>query len=317
MPQPTSNDVHVDAVLTGISVAFMQNAANYVAGQVFPSVNVAKKSDLYYTYSQADFWRDQVQYRAEGTESAGSGYGLSTASYNAAVYALHKDVADQTRANSDNPLSPDAEAASFLAQQMMLKMEKDWVANFFSAGIWTTDVTPGTLWSAASSDPIGDVSTGIQTIRAATGYVPNTLVLAWDVREILRNHPDIVDRFKYTSSASVTDQMLAAVLGVDRILVEGVIENTAAEGQAASYTQLGAKDALLCYSAPSPGLMVPSAGYNMNWTGMANVGGVGSSVATSTFRMDHLKADRIEIEAAWDFKLVSADLGYFFENCIA
>lgn len=317
MPQPTSSDVHVDAVLTGISVAFMQMADHFVASRVFPSVNVSKKSDLYYTYSQADFWRDQVQYRAEGTESAGSGYGLSTDTYNAAVYALHKDVSDQVRANSDNPLAPDSDAAQFLAQQMMLKMEKDWVANYFAAGIWTTDVTPGTLWSAAGSDPIGDVSTGIQTIRAATGYVPNTLVLAWNVHEILRNHPDIVDRFKYTSSASVTTEMMAAVLGVDRILVEGVIENTAAEGQTASYSQLGDKDALLCYSAPSPGLMVPSAGYNMNWTGMANVGGVGSSVTTSTFRMDHLKADRIEIEAAWDFKLVSADLGYFFENCIA
>lgn len=317
MPQPTSNDVHVDSVLTGISVAYMQAAENFVASRVFPSVNVNKKSDLYYTYSQADFWRDQVQRRAEGTESAGSGYGLSTDTYNATNWALHKDVADQTRANSDNPLQPDANAAQFLAQQLILRMEKDWVDSYFTTGIWTTDVTPATLWSAAGSDPIGDVSTGIKTIRGATGYVPNTLVLAWDVHEELRNHPDIVDRFKYTSSASVTTEMMAAVLGVDRILVEGVIENTAAEGQAATYSQLGGKDALLCYSAPSPGLMVPSAGYNMNWTGMANVGGVGTSVATSTFRMDHLKADRIEIEAAWDFKLVSADLGYFFNNCIA
>lgn len=317
MPQPTSNDVHVDAVLTGISVAYMQAADNFVASQVFPTVNVSKKSDLYYTYSQADFWRDQVALRADGTESAGSGYGLSTDTYSCANYALHKDVADQVRANSDNPLSPDADAARFLAQQMLLSQEKDWVTNYFAAGIWDTDVTPGTLWSAAGSDPIGDVSTGIQAIRAATGYVPNTLVLAWDVHEILRNHPDIVDRFKYTSSASITTQMMASVLGVDRILVEGVIENTAAEGQTATYTQLGAKDGLLCYSAPSPGLMMPSAGYNMNWTGLANTGGIGTSVTTSTFRMDHLKADRIEIEAAWDFKLVSSALGYFFENAIA
>jgi hypothetical protein len=317
MPQPTANDVHVDAILTGISVAYMQSADNFVASQVFPTVNVSKKSDLYYTYSQADFWRDQVQLRADGTESAGSGYGLSTASYSAAVWALHKDVSDQTRANSDNPLSPNADASRFLAQQLLLRQEKDWVGNYFSTGIWDTDSTPGTLWSAAGSDPIGDVSTGIQTVRAATGYVPNTLVIAWDVREILRNHPDIIDRFKYTSSASVTNEMLASVLGVDRILVEGVIENTAAEGQAATLAQLGAKDALLCYSAMSPGLMVPSAGYNMNWTGLASTGGIGTSIATSTFRMDHLKADRIEIEAAWDFKLVSSALGYFFSDAIA
>jgi hypothetical protein len=317
MPQPTVNDVHVDAVLTGISVAYMQLAENFVASQVFPTVNVSKQSDLFYTYSQADFWRDQVEHRADGTESAGSGYGLSTDSYSAKVYALHKDVADKVRANTDNPLNADRDASKFLAQQMLIKQEKDFVTNFFSAGVWTDDVTPGTLWSAASSDPIGDVQTGINTVRARTGYVPNTLTVAYDVFAVLKNHVDIVDRYKYTSSASVTSDMIAAVLGVDRILVEGAMTNTAVEGATAVYTQLGVKDALLSYAPSSPGLMQPSAGYNFNWTGLANTGGFGTAAAVSTFRMDELKADRIEIEAAWDLKLVSADLGYFFENAIA
>tara|TARA_R110000744_G_scaffold42497_6_gene95929 strand:+ start:1780 stop:2736 length:957 start_codon:yes stop_codon:yes gene_type:complete len=317
MPQPTVNDVHVDAVLTGISVAYMQNEASFVASKVFPTVNVNKQSDLFYTYSQADFWRDQVEQRADGTESAGSGYGLSTDSYSASVYALHKDVADKVRANSDNPLNADRDAANFLAQQMLIKMETDFVTNFFSAGIWTTDKTPSTLWDAASgSDPIGDIQTGLNTVRAATGYTPNTLTLAHDVLAILKNHTDIVDRFKYTSSASVTTEMLAAVLGVERVLVEGAMTNTAVEGATAAFTQLGVKDALLSYAPSTPGLQQPSAGYNFNWTGLANTGGFGTSQAVSTFRMDALKSDRIEIEAAWDLKLVSADLGYFFSNAI-
>ena len=311
------NDVHVDSVLTGISVAFMQQAENFVASRVFPTVDVMKQSDLYYTYNQADFWRDQVMPRADGTESAGSGYGLSTSSYSAMVYALHKDVSDQVRANTDNPLSADRDAAEFVAQQMLLKMEKDWVANYFVSGIWTTDSTPSTLWDAASgSDPIGNIQTGKNVVRAATGYDPNTLTCSHDVFQVLRNHDDIVERYKYTSDASITADMIAKVLGVDRLLVEGVMENTAVEGASAVYAQLGAKDALLSYAPTSPGLQQPSAGYNFNWTGLANSGGIGTSAAVSTFRMDSLKADRVEIEAAWDFKLVSADMGYFFNNAI-
>lgn len=315
MPQPTTTDVHQDAVLSNISVAYMQEADNFVASRVFPTVPVSKQSDIYYEYTQADFFRDTAEVRADATESAGSGYGLSTSTYSALPYALHKDIGDQVRANSDNPLAPDMDATRYLTQQIMLRQEIDWATNYFGTSIWGTDVTPGTLWSASGSDPIGDVQTGINTVLTNTGYLANTLVVSYAVFSELKNHADIVDRFKYTSSDSVTADLLARVLGVDRVLVMRGIKNTAAEGASASYSQIGDKDALLCYSAPTAGLMAPTAGYNFVWTGVG--GGLGTSTAVSRFRMDHLRADRIEIQSAWDFKVVSSALGYFFSNVVA
>ena len=44
MPQPTSSDVHVDAILTNISVAYIQQQGAFIANRVFPSVPV--KSSL-------------------------------------------------------------------------------------------------------------------------------------------------------------------------------------------------------------------------------------------------------------------------------
>ncbi len=318
MPQPTTSDVHVDAVLTNMSIAYMQDADHFVAGKVFPTVPVQKQSDLYYTYTQADFFRDAVELRADGTESAGTGYGLSTDSYSALVYALHKDIGDQVRANSDAPLSPDQDATRFLTQQMLLRQEIDWASKYFQTSIWGTDTTPSTLWSAASgSDPIGDVQTGINTVLTNTGYKPNTMVMSYAVFSILKNHADIIDRYKYTSSASITEELLASVLGVDRVLVMGGIKNSAAEGASASYAQIGDKDACLLYVAPNAGIMAPSAGYNFSWTGLAQSGGIGTNTAISRFRMDALRADRIEIESAWSYKVVSSALGYFFSNCVA
>jgi len=318
MPQPTTSDAHVDAVLTNMSIAYMQDADHFVAGKVFPTVPVQKQSDLYYTYTQADFFRDAVELRADGTESAGTGYGLSTDSYSALVYALHKDIGDQVRANSDAPLSPDQDATRFLTQQMLLRQEIDWASKYFQTSIWGTDSTPSTLWSAASgSDPIGDVQTGINTVLTNTGYKPNTMVMSYAVFSILKNHADIIDRYKYTSSASITEELLASVLGVDRVLVMGGIKNSAAEGASASYAQIGDKDACLLYVAPNAGIMAPSAGYNFSWTGLAQSGGIGTNTAISRFRMDALRADRIEIESAWSYKVVSSALGYFFSNCVA
>lgn len=315
MPQPTQSQVHVDAILTQMSIAYMNEMDNFVASKVFPTISVNKQSDKYFTYSQADFYRDQAKVRADGTESAGSGYSLSTDTYSSSVWALHKDIGDQVRANSDTPLDPDMDATRFLTHQMMIRQERDWATNYFTTGVWGTDSTPSTLWDATGSDPIGDIQTGINTVLSNTGYLPNTLVLSYNTYKTLRNHPDFVDRYKYTSADSITPELIGKVLDLPRVMVMKGVFNSAAEGASASYAQIGDKDALLAYVAPSAGLMTASAGYNFVWNGVG--GGLGTSVAVSKYRMDWLRADRLEIEAAWDFKVVSSNLGYFFSNAVA
>ena len=55
MPQPTQNQVHVDAILTNISVAYMQKQENFIANKVFPIVPVDKQSDKYFSYTKNDW----------------------------------------------------------------------------------------------------------------------------------------------------------------------------------------------------------------------------------------------------------------------
>jgi hypothetical protein len=315
MPQPTQSQVHVDAILTNMSVAYMNEMDSFVASRVFPTISVNKQSDKYFTYSQADFYRDQAKVRADGTESAGSGYSLSTDTYSSSVWALHKDIGDQVRANSDTPLDPDMDATRFLTHQMMIRQERDWASNYFTTSVWGNDSTPSTLWDASGSDPIGDIQTGINTILSDTGYLANTLVLSYNAYKTLRNHPDFVDRYKYTSADSITPELIGKVLDLPRVMVMKGVYNSGAEGASASYGQIGDKDALLAYVAPSAGLMTASAGYNFVWNGVG--GGLGTSVAVSKYRMDWLRADRLEIESAWDFKVVSSSLGYFFSNPVS
>tara|TARA_R110000851_G_scaffold37836_9_gene97432 strand:+ start:97 stop:1044 length:948 start_codon:yes stop_codon:yes gene_type:complete len=312
MPNPTSFDVHVDAILTDISVAYMQEADAFVASRAFPQVSVTKQTDKYFVYDQADFFRDQVQRRADGTQSAGTGYSLSTASYSAEVYALHKDIGDQTRANADDPLDMDMDATRFLTQQMLIRQEVEWASAAFNTGIWGTDSTPGVLWDAANSTPIANIETGKNAVLTATGYVPNTVIMSYKVFSALMDNADIVDRIKYTSVESVSEDLLARLFNVDRVLIMAGTYNTAANGATASYSQIGDKDVLLCYTPDNPGLMQPSAGYTMVWNGVSS--GMGTSSAISRFRLEAEKADRIEIEAAWDTKIVSSALGYFLSN---
>jgi len=318
--QPSRSDVHVDGPLTNISVAFMQDQNNFVADRVFPNIPVSHQSDVYYTYPKGEFNRDDMEVRAPGTESAGANYQLATDTYSAPVRALHKDVADQVRANADDPLSPDREATEFLTTKALINREANWAAEYFSAGVWDTDVTSGLNWDdGANSDPIADVRTGVRTILQNTGFVANTLVLGRQVFDILADHPDIIgrlDRGQTSGPARSTLEAMAALFELEQVLVMNAIQNTAAKGQTDSHSFIGnSVDALLCYSAPNPGLMVPSAGYTFSWTGF--LGASQNGMRMKRFRLDAIESDRIEIDQAYDQKLVSSELGYFFDDVTA
>jgi hypothetical protein len=316
MPQPTSSQVHVDAILTNISVAYMQHGREFHRNKSIPCCPCFKAVDKFFTYTKNDWFRDEAQRRADATESAGGGYNLSTDSYQADVYAFHKDIGDQTRANADAPINVDREAAEFVTGRMLLKMETQFVSNFFTTSVWATDSTPTNLWSDyTSSDPIGDIETGKRTILSTTGYEPNTLVLGYDTFIQLKNHPDLVDRIKYTSSQVLSESLLASLFGVPRVMVAKSLKATNNEGGSEAYAFNYGKNALLTYSAPSAGLLQPSGGYVMSWTGVSQ--GIGATIGVSRMRMEQFKADRIEAEVAFDMKVIGSDLGYFFNACVA
>jgi len=254
--------------------------------------------------------------RAPGTESAGAGYNLTTASYSANVLALHKDVADQIRANADAPLNMDSDATKFLTQQMLIKRDLDWAASFFSGGSWTgsttgSDITPGTKWDASGATPIEDIDAQANSVEAKTGFKPNILVLGIDAFTALKNSADVVDRIRYTQTGVVTEDILASLLGVEKVVVARAVYNSALEGATDSISRIYTGDtALLLYRPTSPSLMHPSAGYTFAWTGYQGAGPDGQRV--SRFRMDHLRSDRIEMEMAYDQKQVSTVLGARF-----
>jgi hypothetical protein len=326
---PTPGDVHVNTPLTNISIAYLQDAANFIAARVFPNIPVAKQSDRYYTYDRGEFNRDEMEERAPGTESAGGSYDLdNTPTYFARVYAFHKDVPDQVRSNADAVLNPDREATEYVTHKALIRREKIFAANYFATGIWTQEVdgvsgTPGAgqvqQWNEDASTPIEDVRAAGTAILEDTGFEPNTLVLGKATYDALVDHPDIIDRIKYGQTpgnpAMANVEALMKLFELERIFVMKAIENTAAKGTAASHAFIGGKHALLMYVTPSPGIMTPTAGYTFSWTGFLGAGQEGNRI--KRFRMEALESDRVEIQMAFDAKLVAADLGYFFNGVVA
>lgn len=333
MPNPTQSDLHVNVPLTNISVAYIQDEDTYVADRVFPRVPVQKQSDLYWKYHKSEWRREDVQRRSPSTETPGVGWSVTTDSYFAHVYGVHKDIDDQLRANADSAFKMDAEATKFITNQLLLKRDKDWVSTFFASGVWDTDVTGVTSgptssqflrWDEDGSDPIGDVTNAVIALRESTGYAPNKLVINPRVMHALRHHPDILDRIKYTQRGIVTEDLLASLFGVQKILVTWATEASGVDNRsqdpnatdtAASYSFLTGKHALLVYANPSPSLMTPSGGYTFTWNGY--MGGNERGIKVKRFRQEAIASDRIEAEMTYDMKVVSTDVGYFFDSAVS
>lgn len=341
MPNPTRGDVHVNRPLTNISIAYMQGADGFVADKVFPSIPVDKNSDRYFRYDRSDFWRNQFKKRGDSAESAGGGWKIDNdQTYFADIWALHKDIDDAIRANEDSPLSMDRDASLWLAQQAMISREVEWASAFFTTSIWkgidgtNGDVTgvassPSTnevlQWNDDASTPIADIKAQSTNIKLRTGLRPNKLVLGTEVWDQLSEHPDLVDRIKYSGGVSpanpavVTRQAAASLFEVGEILVADGIQVTSDENSSFETSMttafIAGKRALLVYANPTPSLLQPSGGYTFSWTGYLGAGAMGQRV--KKFRVDTKNSDRVEGEMAYDQKLVCADCGVFFDSIVA
>lgn len=331
MPQPTVADVHVAASLTNIATAYFQDEAAYIADKVFPMVPVQHQTDLYFVWNKDDLFRDEAQQRADATESAGTGNNVATASYAAKVWALHQDIGTQIRANADGAIDLDVTSTRMLMQKMLIRRDRFFATSYLKTGVWGTDAVgtaaasggvPGTAtpvyWDDdANSDPFTDIANGQTTILTNTGFMPNTLLLSWNAYQALRKNPLIIDRIKYTTptfAGTVTEALLAQCFDVDRVVVSKATYNTAAEGLAGSYSLIAGKNALLCYSAPQPGLMIPTAGYTFAWSGFTGLNSLGVRVSQIPMNWLGLGTIRNECEMAFDMQVVGKDLGYYFSG---
>jgi hypothetical protein len=313
---PTPGDVHIDAALTSISIAYFQEQANYIASRVFPSVPVSKQTDKYWVFDKNDALRDRAALRAPGTESVGGGFRLSTSSYSADVYAWHQDLDDQTLKNADAPLNLEAAASRYVMDAILRQIEADFVTSVFATSIWATDNTTVAKWdNYTTSTPVADIEAARLVMLKSTGRSANTLVLGPLVYSALKNHPDFKDRIKYTSSELVTQTLMARYFEVDRVFVANAINATNLEGETAAYDFMYGKSAWLGYVAPSPAPETPSAGYMFTWTGVSDGGG--QTVGTVRIPIPERRVVRIESQMAWDFKVTSSDLGYFFSAVVS
>ena len=311
---PLPNEVHVDAALTNISVAF--GNSDYIASDIAPAVPVAKQSDRYFVYdSDREWMRPSDDLRAPGTEASELDYNLSTDAYYCRDHALESAIPDEERFNSDAPVTCDIDRTEFLTEKILLNQEMQ------LAGILASDALPGitatedSKWSDPAFDPLTMIAAGHEAVMSGIQRRANVLLAGQDVFDALLNHPKVVERFKYTSGASIDDQALARLLHVDRVVVGRAWKNVSRRGQAPSMAAVWSRDAFLLHVNPRPGLRSIGALSTFCWTRCAT-GTRGAGYVVERWREDRRKADMIRVQKYYDIKLVAPRALYRMSNLL-
>jgi hypothetical protein len=74
-------------------------------------------------------------------------------------------------------------------------------------------------FTSGISDPLKDIETAKEAVRRQIGKRPNTIVMGAAVFSMLKMHPKVIDRMKYTGRDTATPELLASLFGVKQVVI--------------------------------------------------------------------------------------------------
>lgn len=254
----------IDPILTTVAQGYRNSAL--VGMNLFPAVPVQQRGGKIIVFGKEQFAAYNTA-RSPGANTRRIQIAYSSDSYALESHSLEGVVPFELMQEASAVPGIDLGRGAVRTVQdiIALRLEKAQAdlattAGNYASGNKNTSLASTTLWSDASaSDPIGNVETAKDAIRASCGLRPNTMVIGPKVMTALRQHSDIIDRIKYTGRDVPTPELLAALFGVDRVLVGDAIYTNSS----GAFVDVWGKTAVLAYTtlASVADMGTPSYGY--------------------------------------------------------
>ena len=303
----------IDPVLSTIAQGYTN--AEMVASALFPSVRVPTRGGKIITFGKEDFMLYGSQ-RAPGENTKRVQFGYSSGNFALVDYGLEGQVPVEIMQEGMAVPGIDhgAMAVRKVSGIMALRLEKQAADIARTAGSYASSnkvtLTSTAQWSdfSGTSNPINNIETAKDAVRAATGKRANTVVMGAAVMSKLRQHPVVVDRMKYTGRDVATAEILAALFGVQRVLVGDAIYSNDA---GTAFTDVWGKDVVVAYTelGSVADMGAPSYGYTYTLDGYP--------MAEEPYYDRNTKSWVYPVTRAEAPVLASASAGYLITNAVA
>jgi len=332
MPGMPVGVVHVNVPLSNMAVLYRPGFYGFIADEICPILPVVHESDVYYTWTQGDFFATDVSDLVpDKTEPRAIEFAAATAQYNAKRRELAWDISDRERRNADDQLRLETVkqegVLGRLATLREMRVEAMLRENTVTTTVAGEAITGGldssmtaaktAFWDGSTTtyqNIFTDVVKGITKMRQSIGQRASHIVIPAAVAEGL-------NKSQFFSAAAgpmiqITDPtqspvyrsfpLLPPVLWGLQVMVGGEIKNTAVEGQTASYSDVWGEVVRILYVTPSPDVERPSVAYTFQ----------AEAPQTRQSRDEKKRLDWFASGRTIDERVVASFAGYTVTDCL-
>ncbi len=305
----------LNPVLSTYAAKFLANKNELAGIRLFPVFNTNEQSGDYYVLDRENLLNIPTDIRrAPGTPYKRSMSQLSSDGYYCKDYGVAEPIDDAEARKYASRLDADKSALNRALYIVLMNHEMRVKAMATSAAV--PHSTPTTKWNASTgSNPISDVDMAREVIHDSTGMDPNVMLISRDVFNVLKEHPSILEKIKYTQKGIVTADLLAMVFNVEEMIIAGGLTNTASEGQATNIAKVWGKDVILAVRNTAQDLRSPNFGRTFNWTSMGGSGEGG--IRVESYRDEDASSFIHRARQYTDEKLVGAEAGYHLSDVLS
>ena len=222
----------------GVAVQeFIQTADEFVGTKIMPIFPTKKKAATFSAITRDYITQDADTKRSTRGNYNRIGIGAKDKSYSCLENGLENPLGDDERALYQTDFQAELVASKVPARGVLQAQEKRIAGKIFNTTTFTgaalfTD-NSANPWATITTDIISAISTGKQKVRSNTGLLPNALVMNYANFENCKKNTAILNRIQYNKVATDAEVAgyLAALFGIDTILIAKGIRNSALEGQ--------------------------------------------------------------------------------------
>lgn len=271
MPGTTNRYLGQDPILTNLALGYVNDT--YVAEAMVPTTPVATQSGKPWVYDRSRF-RPSTNggKRAQGASSEEVRLSFSLGSpyfcedHAKKIFVADEDV-DNSRVTGRDPFE---DATEQVTEIQLIDRETEAATLLTTTGNYASGNTQALSGTSrfddyANSTPIETVRNGIQTVHSKLFVKPNKILIPQSVFTVLQDHPDFLERAKYTQLGIVTADLLARIWDVDQVVIAGAGYNTTNAGQTDSMSYIWGKNIILAYVNPAQSPKVLTFARNYQW----------------------------------------------------
>lgn len=303
-----------DQLLANVSLGYFPSG--FIADQVLPRIEVVQDSGKLGQYGHAHLRVENTIVGGDGKYREVNVTSRSTTNYLIESHGLSGTVTESDYRNVQKPFDAEKDKTIGLTSILAIGKEKSLADTLSDTAVVTQNVTLAgnqQFSSVLTSDPLDRFKTARATVKSGSGELVDTAIMSWEVKNVLKYHPQLLDVLGYKNNrpGGLTDQELADVLEVRRLLIGSASYNSAKEGQTAVFAPIWGKHIIFGVLPTTAQLYQTSLGYLMTHPGRANRRVFKSPTSNPP------NGSLILVDDAYDMLVTTVGAGYLIKDAIA